>query len=524
MKLSIFYRFALFLLLSISISSSLPAESTGRAASWQEKIDERVLRGALLSQNGEIEFLVYMREQADLSDSHLFNNKEEKGDFVFSRLTETAQTTQASLLMELAGWEVDHHPYWVANLVWVRGNMDILEGIAGREDVARIFANSPVPILEPEIGFTPLYDFPTAGIEWNISRLGTPAVWEYGFTGQGVVIGGQDTGYEWRHPALTDKYRGWNGTEANHDYNWHDAIREPLHDDLPDNPCGYASLEPCDDYGHGTHTMGTIVGDDTLGNQIGMAPGAKWIGCRNMDRGLGKPSTYLECFEWFVAPYSTGGDSFSGDPVMAPHIINNSWGCPPSEGCYDPEVLETVVNNVRAAGILIVSSAGNSGGNGCETISTPTAIYESVFTVGATDGGDGLAAFSSRGPVIVDGSSRLKPNVSAPGISIRSSFLNGTYGYSNGTSMASPHVAGLAALIISARPDLAGKVDELEDIIQKSAFPKIFPGECGGFPGSEIPNPFYGWGRVDAFSALAAALDWPSYYFPLMLKNRTPIE
>ncbi len=152
-------------------------------------------------------------------------------------------------------------------------------------------------------------------------------MWAAGYTGQGAVIGGQDTGYDWDHPALKNQYRGWNGASADHDYNWHDAIH------VTGSICGANSPEPCDDDDHGTHTMGTMVGDDGLGNQIGMAPGARWIGCRNMNDGVGTPATYTECYEWFIAPYPVGGTPDQGDPSKAPDVINNSWGCPPSEGC-----------------------------------------------------------------------------------------------------------------------------------------------------------------------------------------------
>ncbi len=171
--------------------------------------------------------------------------------------------------------------------------------------------------------------------------------------GQGIVIGGQDTGYEWQHPALMNQYRGWDGAVADHTYNWHDAIHENNPNTSPGNVCGFDSPQPCDDHGHGTHTMGTMIGDDGGANQIGMAPGAQWIACRNMEQGWGTPATYTECYEWFIAPYPAGGDPMrDGDPAKAPHVINNSWSCPVSEGCTDPDILRTVVENVRAAGII----------------------------------------------------------------------------------------------------------------------------------------------------------------------------
>jgi subtilisin family serine protease len=325
-------------------------------------------------------------------------------------------------------------------------------------------------------------------------------VWALGYTGQGVVVGGQDTGYQWNHPALINHYRGWDGTNANHNYNWHDAIHGLNPHNTGNNPCGYNLTAPCDDNSHGTHTMGTMVGDDGAGNQIGMAPGAKWIGCRNMERGWGTPATYTECFQWFVAPTDLNGQN--PDPSKAPDVINDSWYCPPAEGCADPLILQSVVENVRAAGIVVVFAAGNSG-SGCSSINAPGAMYDASFTVGATDSGDNIAGFSSRGPVTVDGSNRLKPNVSAPGVNIRSSVPVNSYasGWS-GTSMAGPHVVGLVALLLSAHPELRGQVDTIEHIIESSAVPRTDSQSCGDIPGTDVPNNTYGWGRVDALAAL----------------------
>ena len=276
----------------------------------------------------------------------------------------------------------------------------------------------PYTLTSRSAGATPPAPASPSAIEWNITKVNAPTVWAAGFTGQGAVVAGQDTGYQWDHPALKGKYRGWDGSTASHDYNWHDSIHSG------GGSCGANSLFPCDDHGHGTHTMGTMVGDDGLGNQVGMAPGAKWIGCRNMDQGNGTPVTYSECYQFFIAPTTVAGTN--PDPSKAPDVINNSWGCPVSEGCTDPNVMLTIVNNVRAAGIVTVHSAGNSG-SACSTISEPSAIYDSSTTVGATTSTDAIASYSSRGAVTVDGSNRLKPDISAPGSSIRSSVPGGGY-------------------------------------------------------------------------------------------------
>ena len=170
----------------------------------------------------------------------------------------------------------------------------------------------------------------------------------------------------WTHNAIKPHYRGWNGSTADHNYNWHDSIHSG------GGICSPNHMEPCDDNAHGTHTTGTTVGDDGAGNQIGVAPGAKWIGCRNMDQGNGTPATYTECFQFFIAPTDLNGQN--PNPALRPHVMNNSWVCPPSEGCA-PDTLQTIVENTEAAGIFVEASAGNAGPN-CSTVDDPPAIYD----------------------------------------------------------------------------------------------------------------------------------------------------
>ena len=394
---------------------------------------------------------------------------------------------------------------------------------ADQPGVARVMLNPnvrPYP-TSTSIGYGAAPE-PGQGVGWNISQVRADEVWGMGITGQGIVVAGQDTGYDWQHPALRQAYRGYNSTgEANHDFNWHDA--------WSDTPV------PFDDDRHGTHTMGTMVGDDGQGNQIGMAPGAQWIGCRNMRRGLGNPASYTDCMEFFLAPYPHGGDPFTdGNVSMAPHVINNSWGCPDFEGC-DDGILEPATGALRAAGIMMVVSAGNEG-PGCETVAEPPARYDNVFSVGATVEGGLITGFSSRGPVPDEAaggrSPLLKPDITAPGAGIRSSLPGGDYGISAGTSMAGPHVAGLVALLWSANPDLIGQIEATEEIIRQSARPtEIYaacelpaPGEdsasvfdelesmvggiactCGEVSGT--PNNVYGWGEIDALAAVRLALE-----------------
>jgi serine protease AprX len=517
MKLSkALFVLGIFLLASSGFAGLLaPGPATGRAdTSWQAKVEPSLLDEFQQAPGEQFEFLIFLTEQADLSLARQLSTKEEKGEFVSSMLRAVSTRTQRSLLDELSRQGVPHRSFWVANMVWAKGDIQLIQSVASRPEVSQVYANTlmqlslPLPEAKPQA-------FPDgAAVEWNISLTGAPQVWDAGFTGEGVVLGGQDTGYAWSHPALISQYRGWNGEDADHNYSWHDAIHSLYQPG--ENPCGVDSPFPCDDNNHGTHTMGTMVGNDGLLNIIGMAPGAKWIGCRNMERGFGTPATYSECFEWFIAPYPVGGSPLEGDPARAPHVINNSWACTTSEGCVAPEILLAVTESVRAAGIVIVASAGNEGSL-CSTVINPVGIYGSVFSVGATDSLDNIAGFSSRGPVLVDGSGRLKPDISAPGVSIRSSLRQGGYGYMSGTSMAAPHVAGLVALLISAEPDLAGHVDGIEEIIRASAVPRTTAQECGSVSGTSIPNNTYGWGRISA----AAALDRIAIP-PLVLEKTAP--
>ena len=422
---------------------------------------------------------------------------ESKVSSAMQQLQTAARSSQAEVLSVLRERNLTHRPFWIANAIWARVDSAAMAQLAGMPQVGRINANSrlqqPLPPSQPTVKRAP------NAIEWGVQRVGAPALWARGIRGQGVVIAGQDTGYQWDHPALRRAYRGWNGSAADHNYHWHDAIHALIGGGS--NLCGLDSPAPCDDDGHGSHPMGSMVGDDGGANQIGVAPAARWIGCRSMENGDGSPATYLECMQWFLAPTDLAGNN--PDPTRAPHVINNSWGCPPSEGCTTVGILEEAVNNLRAAGILVVVSAGNSG-SACGSIDTAPGPYASGFTVGATDITDQIAGFSSRGPATVDGVSfLLKPDISGPGVTIRSSVRGGNYGNISGTSMAGPHVAGAAALLMSAEPRLRGNPEAVEALLRASARPQLSAQTCGGFSGSLVPNAVFGHGIVHAERAVA---------------------
>jgi len=467
-------------------------------------------------------FIILMKEQADLSGAAQIDDPVARRAFVYQALVDTADGSQAPIRARLEAEGLAYRRYYLQNVIRVDGHRWRTRDFADLTGVAGVVPNPnvrPYPI-HTAVGILPDVQGEGGegnGIEWNIRQIGADAVWDMGFRGQGIVIGGQDTGYDWQHPALKQSYRGWDpaASHADHHYNWHDAW-----DDEP---------VPHDEDGHGTHTMGTMVGDDEQGNRIGVAPEARWIGCRNMRRGIGNPTSYLECMEFFLAPYPPGGDPFhDGEVSLSPDVVNNSWGCPDYEGCQQ-ETLKPAMEALRAAGMMMVVSAGNDG-PGCQTASEPPARYDAVFSVGATNRIGEIAFFSSRGPVVdMDAGQLLKPDIAAPGVDIRSSVPGGDYGISMGTSMAGPHVAGVVALLWSAWPELRGNVEATEGILRRSATAgpvsqvcspsaqTSAPGglieeilaaaggdspvcACGGVTGT--PNNVYGWGQVNALQAV----------------------
>lgn len=441
--------------------------------------------------------------------------KVEKGHKVYQELLQLQEATQMEVWEFLDQQEWTYRPYFIANVIEIREKLTaedveaILDLFGERLQIsANLFFSIDLP---DEVNNLPAPNR-SSDAEWNISRIGTPEVWEMGIRGEGVVIGGQDTGYEWNHPDLIENYRGWDGQGVNHNYHWYDAIDaiSPLHgDSIPDpqlNPCGLQIKEPCDDHRHGTHTMGTMVGGDAGGTSIGVAPSAKWIGCRNMERGYGSLLTYLRCFQWFLAPLDTNGHQ--PRPDLAPHVINNSWTCPEMEGCNfeNFHIIGNAIDNLRDAGIVVVASAGNSG-NQCGKISSPPSVFPGGIVVGSTNQNDTISSFSSFGPVTALRDTFIKPDVTAPGSNIRSATLNGGYRNMNGTSMAGPHVAGTVALIIAANPTLEGKVEAIENIIKEAAIPTNFDMNCGSYKGTDHPNFAYGFGRLDAYKAVTLAME-----------------
>jgi subtilisin family serine protease len=428
---------------------------------------------------------VIFKDQADLSSIRQIGEIDERRASAYQMLVQLANETQADLRITFDDFGVRYTPYYLVNAMEVRGGTLVRLYLATRPEVDRVF---PSPRLRPtgaeDVPPQSTAESPPTGVQWNVSMIGADRVWEeFGVRGEGVVIGQSDSGADVNHPELKETYRG---NTTGDDYSWLDPWN--------------GKPSPYDDGGHGTHTLGTIVGQ----NGIGIAPGATWFACANLNRNLANPALYLDCMQFMLAPFPQDGDPLQdGDPTLAADVLNNSWGCPELEGC-DPNALLAAANHLRDAGIFVVVSTGNDG-PACSTVNAPLSLYDSVFSVGAIDEFGNMAFFSSRGPVTADGSNRMKPDIAAPGVSVLSSLPGGTYGMNSGTSMAGPHVAGAVALLWSADPSLVGDIDRTEQLLIEAADPYTGSTDIGCFAGT-VPNAAYGYGVLDVYEAVQMAL------------------
>lgn len=427
---------------------------------------------------------VILKDQADLSSIRQISDIRERRTAAYQTLTKRANETQAVLRKTFDEFGIKYTPYYLVNAMEVRGGTLVRLYLLTRPEVDRVIPSprlrpgGPEPSLPSSGG-----DTPPSGVQWNVTMIGADKVWDrFGARGKGIVIGQSDSGVDVNHPELRDSYRG--RAEGN-DYNWFDPWNH--------------KPAPYDENGHGTHTLGTILGK----NGIGIAPDATWFACANLNRNLGNPALYLDCMQFMLAPFPQNGNPLKdGDAARAADVLNNSWGCPELEGC-DPDALLAAANHLRDAGIFVAASTGNDGPN-CSTVEDPLALYDSVFSVGAIDRSGDIAYFSSRGPVTADGSGRIKPDIVAPGVDVLSSVPGGGYAAESGTSMAGPHVAGAVALLWSADPALIGDIDRTEQLLIKSADPYA-GSQSGCFEGS-VPNAAYGYGVLDVYQAVKMAL------------------
>jgi subtilisin family serine protease len=439
-----------------------------------------------LTEDGAADFWVDFEDRADLSEAKGIKDWGERGRYVYDHLTATAKASQADLLAKLKAQGVEAESFWITNAVLVHnGDRQALDTARDEAGVAAIRAEDtfrlPEPIKGPE-----QRDATIQAVEWGIANINADDVWDqFGARGEGVVVGNIDTGVDYTHPALVGQYRGNNGSgNFTHDYNWWD----------PSGVC--ADPAPCDNHGHGSHTMGTMVGDDGQGNQIGVAPKATWIAAKGCEattpQGDCSGAALLSSGQFMLAPTDLNGDN--PRPELRPHVVNNSWGL--NNGAVVNDFYRDTVTAWTAAGIFAVFSNGNSG-PGCETSSSPGDYAES-YSVGAYDINNTIAAFSSRGA----SQGVTKPDISAPGVNVRSSVPGG-YATAQGTSMAAPHVSGAVALLWSVNPGLARDIEATRTLLDGGAVDTP-DDQCGGRQGN---NNVYGEGRLDALASAELADD-----------------
>lgn len=416
--------------------------------------------------------IVHLQARANLAAGTLPTDPQQRHTQVLNRLQETAAAAQATLQPDLtalaqSGAISQRRDLWIINAISLRATPDALRRLAAHPAVAEITLDAPRQYIQPPFG-----EFDAAALQatntvtamlksWGLSQINAPHVWNgLGIDGSGVTVAIMDSGVDWQHPDLLPNYRGnLGGGTFDHAGSWYYPVSPTI-------------TTPLDLFGHGTHVAGTAVGQ----NGIGVAPGARWIAVGLTDEtGLIFDSDVHAGFQWLLAP--------DGNPALAPDVVNNSWGSQSTRTVFLDDV-----NALHAAGIVTVFSAGNAGPSP-QSLGVPAA-YPDTVAVGASDDGDALAWFSSRGPSAL--TDQIKPQIVAPGTAIYSSLPGGQYGSLSGTSMAAPHTTGAIALLLSAQPSLNMK--QLTDRLTDTAVPIDLP----------HPNFETGWGRLDAYAAVRA--------------------
>jgi subtilisin family serine protease len=459
------------------------------------RVDREVL--SEIQSSGSASYWINFLNEADLSAAYGMEWSD-RGWFVYEKLTEVAFASQADVIEYLTINGIPHQPFWIKNAIYVENSgSQTINDLLNFREIKNIEFSREYSLIEP-IESKPATRDVIRAIEPNLTRIKADQVWASGIDGSNLIIANIDTGVRYTHETLINQYRGNLGSGSFvHNHNWYDPHRL--------NPAEFDYYDyPADSNGHGTHVMGTSVGDGG-GNQIGVAPGADWIACRGCYTDACYDFALLACGQFMVAPTSVDGTN--PDPDSRPHVVNNSWG---GGGNYN-NWYQQVVDNWHAAGIFPVFANGNSG-NYLGFVGNP-ARYGNVTGVGATTQSTGdLAVFSSWGPTDNPdtinptlGYEYMKPQVVAPGQGILSAvpWSNSSYEYFSGTSMATPHVTGLVALMWQAGPCLIGNYAVTENLMEHTAWPIELN---DGSPGTGLyPNFATGWGEIDALAAIQAA-------------------
>jgi len=387
---------------------------------------------------------------------------------VIEALKAKAKATQSPVLariraLEQSGAARGVKPLWIANAITLQARPDAIAWIASADAVLRVHDGGhamTIPAPRDIRAGEPWVDGPTPGLV----TIKADKLWAKGITGKGRVVANIDTGVDATHPALGARWRGKKVPAAQA---WFDPISK--------------TTSPGDPYpppfgGHGTHTMGTLCGDDQrAGKRIGVAPEAEWIAV-----GMIAPpfppipqqqmmNHFMAALQWIADP-----DGSALTVVDAPDVVSNSWGFNPGSPPYGvpscDQTLWPAIDACEAAGVAVVFAAGNfqSPTPGlfsipADRITSPTNCY----SVGAVNqDGKTIASFSARGPSSCDNKT-IKPEVVAPGVQVESSVPGGTYQKQDGTSMSTPHVAGSIALLRQANPDISST--RVKEILMETA-------------------------------------------------------
>lgn len=471
-------------------------DSNSNTTLVKDKLSDRLLNN--FKDDEKVTFLIKFKEksaankvaaeakkdaQTDKMTAHqakLFQRSAVVSDLKATSLESQETVKQFLEQEEKKGNAKDITSYYIVNGMAVTATKEIAEKVATFAEVEKVLPNEKRQLFTTKTIDTPAPKSKTANVEWNVERVKAPQVWAKGIDGAGTVVASIDTGVQWDHPALKQKYRGFNASngQVTHDFNWFDAT--------------VGRNTPYDDVGHGTHVTGTMVGSEPNGsNQVGVAPGAKYISVKAFTSEGGSDEDLLEAAQWILAPTDANGNARVD---MAPDIVNNSWGGGPGLD----EWYRDVVRNWRAAEIFPEFSAGNTtrtnpGGPG--SVAAP-ANYPEAFATGATDINNKVGSFSLRGPSPYD---QIKPDISAPGVNIRSTVPGSGYeGGWNGTSMAGPAVSGVLALLRQVNANIT--VDEMEQVLMDTALP-LTDSEY-----KQTPNHGYGYGLVDAQAAVSSVM------------------
>lgn len=496
-KFKSYFIFILALVLAFGTFASYASSVNNYDKQIEIKIDKQVTE-KFAGKNSFVPVLIMLNEQADVEKVSMQSAQKLRSDdfsaakvrqgvreAVVQELEKVSESTQKGLLSYLKSQQrkgnvKEFEPFYIVNMVYALARENTIKEIAARNEVKRIHIDGEIyPIDDVDKTEEAELQAPSpSDIEWNIKHVNADDVWnQYNIDGTGVVVATIDGGVKWDHNALKHHYRGYNPStgSVDHSASWYDAW-------------GGRSTPYDDSDSHGTHVMGTIVGQETSGgNAVGVAPGAKFIAVKGLGMSNNTDSKLISAAQWMLKP--------GGSTANAPDVVNNSWGGGPGVDNW----LRNVINAWRAADIVPVFAAGNYDGYGeapAGSISNP-ANYPECIAVAAINSSNRKASWSCVGPSPYD-SSLIKPEISAPGVSIRSSVGSGYESGWSGTSMAAPHITGVIALMRQANPNLT--VSEIENILKNTATPLTDTRYRNS------PNMGYGYGVVDALAAVEAAL------------------